>query len=381
MKISDIAEVINETVKEPSKSGIDVFVGLEHYDIAEPVIKRFGSTQMLSTAAKVFKKGDVLIARRNVYLQRASMAPFSGLTSGDSIVLRVKEKLDTEETDYDTMSKLLPFILNSVDFWDYANTNADGTMSKRLSPALLLDYEFDLPSIEEQKLRAEKLWAAYEVKQSYLEMLKATQEMVQSQFIEMVGELRTNTKGWPIKALPELATYSIGLTYKPEDVFEEGIIVLRSGNIQDSKLILDDVVRVKCPIKETLYILEDDILMCSRNGSAALVGKVAQIKEINEPMTYGAFMTVIRSDYSDFLFLYFQSNDFREQVSTGKSSTMNQITQNMLDKISVPFPDEDTRNRLSEILHQADKSEFELRQSIDAIDKIINSLINQISYK
>lgn len=179
-----------------------------------------------------------------------------------------------------------------------------------------------------------------------------------SQFIEMVGELRTNTKGWPIKALPELATYSIGLTYKPEDVFEEGIIVLRSGNIQDSKLILDDVVRVKCPIKETLYILEDDILMCSRNGSAALVGKVAQIKEINEPMTYGAFMTVIRSDYSDFLFLYFQSNDFREQVSTGKSSTMNQITQNMLDKISVPFPDEDTRNRLSEILHQADKSEF-----------------------
>lgn len=279
MKISDIAEVINETVKEPSKSGIDVFVGLEHYDIAEPVIKRFGSTQMLSTAAKVFKKGDVLIARRNVYLQRAAMAPFSGLTSGDSIVLRVKDNFDTKGTDYETMSKLLPFILNSIDFWDYANTNADGTMSKRLSPALLLDYEFDLPSIEEQKLRAEKLWAAYEVKQSYLKMIKATQEMVQSQFIEMVGELRTNTKGWPIKALPELATYSIGLTYKPEDVFEEGIIVLRSGNIQDSKLILDDVVRVKCPIKETLYILEDDILMCSRNGSAALVGKVAQIKK------------------------------------------------------------------------------------------------------
>jgi type I restriction enzyme S subunit len=179
MKISDIAEVINETVKEPSKSGIDVFVGLEHYDIAEPVIKRFGSTQMLSTAAKVFKKGDVLIARRNVYLQRAAMAPFSGLTSGDSIVLRVKDNFDTKETDYETMSKLLPFILNSIDFWDYANTNADGTMSKRLSPALLLDYEFDLPSKEEQKLRAEKLWAAYEVKQSYLKMIKATQEMVQ----------------------------------------------------------------------------------------------------------------------------------------------------------------------------------------------------------
>ncbi|MBP5422208.1 MAG: restriction endonuclease subunit S, partial [Paludibacteraceae bacterium] len=180
---------------------------------------------------------------------------------------------------------------------------------------------------------------------------------IKSQFIEEIGDPRTNPKNWPIKKLSELSTYSIGLTYKPEDVSEDGIIVLRSGNIQESKLTLTDTVRVNCQIKESLYVKEDDILMCSRNGSAALVGKVAQIKSIDEPMTYGAFMTIIQSEYSDYLFLYFQSNAFREQVSTGKSSTMNQITQKMLDKICLPFPDEDTRKRLSAILHQADKSE------------------------
>lgn len=180
-----------------------------------------------------------------------------------------------------------------------------------------------------------------------------------SQFIEMTGDPRTNPKGWPVKTLSELATYSIGLTYKPENISEEGTIVLRSGNIQNSKIDLADVVRVNCPIKESIYVQKNDILMCSRNGSAALVGKVAQIKDISEPMTYGAFMTVIRSEYSDFLYLYFQSNDFREQVSTGKSSTMNQITQNMLDKISLPLPDDETRNKLSIILHQADKSGFD----------------------
>ena len=40
-----------------------------------------------------------------------------------------------------------------------------------------------------------------------------------------------------------------------------------------------------------------------------------------------------------YLYLYFQSQDFRERVSEGKSSTMNQITQKMLDKVEVPFPD------------------------------------------
>ena len=180
-----------------------------------------------------------------------------------------------------------------------------------------------------------------------------------SQFIEMTGDPRTNPKGWPVKTLPELATYSIGLTYKPENISEDGTIVLRSGNIQNSKIDLGYIVRVNCPIKESIYVQKNDILMCSRNGSAALVGKVAMIKDIPEPMTYGAFMTVIRSEYSDYLYLYFQSNDFREQVSTGKSSTMNQITQNMLDKISLPLPDDETRKILSIILHQADKSGFD----------------------
>ena len=82
------------------------------------------------------------------------------------------------------------------------------------------------------------------------------------------------------------------------------------------------------------------------------------IPDINEPMTFGAFMTIIRSAEAKYLYLYFQSQDFRERVSEGKSSTMNQITQKMLDKVEVPFPDKDVRETLSAIASQADKSKF-----------------------
>ena len=179
-----------------------------------------------------------------------------------------------------------------------------------------------------------------------------------SQFIEMVGDPRNNPKGWPTKRLSELAEYSIGLTYKPEQICDDGTIVLRSGNIQDGKISFSDIVRVNAPIKESLFVKEDDILMCSRNGSASLVGEVAMIPDINEPMTCGAFMTIIRSAEAKYLYLYFQSQDFRERVSEGKSSTMNQITQKMLDKVEVPFPDKDVRETLSAIASQADKSKF-----------------------
>ena len=211
-KVSDIADIINVSIKNPSTSGIDVFVGLEHYDVGEPVITRYGSTEMLTTTVKGFQSGDILLARRNVYLRRAGKVDFDGVTSGDSIVIRVKEDLSHfDECDSSLMKSLLPFILNTNAFWDYANTNSDGTMSKRLSPQMLLDYEFDLPEKEEQRVLAEKLWAAYRLKESYKKLLAATQEMVKSQFIEMF-DFENNSHDWPILSFCDFASLDCTMT-------------------------------------------------------------------------------------------------------------------------------------------------------------------------
>ena len=366
VRFDQIARECRETFKG-SFEGKPI-VGLEHIEPYDMLLKNY-DVDVETTFTKSFKKGQILFGRRRAYQHKACVATIDGICSGDITVI--------EPIEGKVYPDLLPFIIQNDDFFEHAIKGSNGALSPRVKWEHMANFEFDLPSLAEQKVLAEKLWAAYEVKQSYLKMIEATEEMVKAQFIEMTGDPRTNPKSWPVKQLPELATYSIGLTYKPENISEDGTIVLRSGNIQNSKIDLTDVVRVNCPIKESIYVRKNDILMCSRNGSAALVGKVAQIKDIEEPMTYGAFMTVIRSDYSDYLYLYFQSKDFREQVSTGKSSTMNQITQNMLDKITLPLPGEDIIKKLSEILHQADKSISELRKSIGAIDKVIKSLINE----
>ena len=366
-KFDEIA--INSTQKKkPTEEDKVYYVGLEHIDPGCFDVVRWGSDVAPTGDKLLMQKGDVLFGKRRAYQRKVAIAPFDGIFSAHGMVLR--PNLKVIDANY------FPFFISSDKFMETAVRISVGGLSPTINWKDLARQEFELPSLDEQKVLADKLWAAYRLKEAYKKLLVATDEMVKSQFIEMTGDPRTNPKGWTVKKLPELASYSIGLTYKPEQVSESGTIVLRSGNIQSYKIDLTDVVRVDCPIKESIYVQKDDILMCSRNGSAALVGKVAQIKEIHEPMTYGAFMTVIKSEYSDFLYLYFQSKDFREQVSTGKSSTMNQITQNMLDKISIPLPDGDTRKKLSDILHQADKSKFELKQCIENIDKVIKSLIN-----
>lgn len=144
--------------------------------------------------------------------------------------------------------------------------------------------------------------------------------------------------GWETKHLNDVASFSIGLTYKPENVKEKGTIVLRSSNIQEDGLDLTDIVRVDCPIKPELYVQKGDILMCSRNGSKRLVGKVARIGDCEERMTYGTFMTIIRSAYNPILFYFFVSNSFRKQLETGENPMINQITKYMLNDVIVSIP-------------------------------------------
>ena len=91
------------------------------------------------------------------------------------------------------------------------------------------------------------------------------------------------------------------------------MIVLRSSNIKGNVFDLEDLVKITKKISPDKYVKENDILMCNRNGSARLVGKVAMIPKLDENMTFGTFMTIVRSDIYEYLFVFFQMDAFREQ--------------------------------------------------------------------
>ena len=188
--------------------------------------------------------------------------------------------------------------------------------------------------------------------------LQKMDELIRARFIELFGDPQCNPHGYKHTKLSDIATYYNGLTYKPENVAAEGTIVLRSSNIQNSQLNFADTVRVDCAIKERLMVQKNDILMCSRNGSAKLVGKVALIKDIQEPMSFGAFMMIIRSHYFRYLMTYFQMDAFRQQIKTGATTTINQITGRMLDDVTIPLPPMSLVDQFATFVEQTDKSKL-----------------------
>ena len=131
----------------------------------------------------------------------------------------------------------------------------------------------------------------------------------------------------------------IGLTYKPTDIDEKGTIVLRSCNIRNGKLALDNIVRVSSSISEKLLIEENDIIICARNGSKRLVGKSALIRNLSEPMTFGAFMAICKTSIYEYMFAYLQSDLFFGQLrDVSNTTTINQLTQNKFNDFLIPIP-------------------------------------------
>jgi type I restriction enzyme S subunit len=184
-KLGTLAEDISVRVDKPGESEYDRFVGLDNFISGDIKIKSWASTKNLTSSAKAFKAGDILFARRNAYLRRASLVDFDGCCSGDAFVIR--EKLDK------VVPGFLAFLMNSNALWDYANSNAAGTMSKRVKWRDLAEYEFLLPPKAEQARLAELLWAIDEVIEKQKLTFKKYKELEEVKLLNLlVGDKGTS---------------------------------------------------------------------------------------------------------------------------------------------------------------------------------------------
>ncbi|HAS6229778.1 restriction endonuclease subunit S [Vibrio parahaemolyticus] len=187
---------------------------------------------------------------------------------------------------------------------------------------------------------------------------------------------------WEMKTLGELGTCHIGLTYKPDNVVSEGgTLVLRSSNIQQSRLVFDDNVFVNMDVPSKLKVCYGDILICVRNGSRSLIGKSAVIEQEHaiENLTFGAFMSVYRTDHHDYVRHLFHSDMYYRQIRNNLGATINQITNKNLNNFTFPFPKSSAeRNKIAEILSTVDKKIDLIDQKIAETEKLKTGLMQKL---
>ena len=208
VRLSDVAEEYSVRIDNPSLSEYDFYIGSDCIGQYDFRIHKRSDASTITSAQKLFKEGDYLLVRRSLYgsdfRERAPRADFDGVCSADILTIREKKGVIADG--------FLIYVLYQKSLWDFIVSNSNGGLTRRIKWKQLADYEFDLPPIEEQRILADKLWAAYRLKESYKKLLTATQEMVKSQFIEMFGDQNTNDKGWSESLVKDEFKLSMGKT-------------------------------------------------------------------------------------------------------------------------------------------------------------------------
>ena len=293
---------------------------------------------------KVVQVGDFIISLRS-FQGGIEYSHYHGICSPAYVVLRRRgEGSDAYFRHY----------LKTERFIQILTKNLEGLRDgKMISYKQFSELQLPVPSSEEQQKIADCLSSLDELiaaQARKVDALKTHKKGLMQQLFPREGETQPrlrfpelqNADEWEETRLEKLGKLISGLTYSPDDVRESGLLVLRSSNVQNGEIALDDCVYVDPSIKGANLSQPEDILICVRNGSKTLIGKCALIPQGMPLCTHGAFMTVFRADTPSFVFQLFQSDRYQKQVAGDLGATINSIngSQFLKYKFFVPKPAE-----------------------------------------
>ncbi len=369
--VGEVCNNLNITTQNPIDMGIDRYVGLEHIETGNLHINSWGNVAEGTTFTKTFKRGHILFGKRRAYLKKAAVADFEGLCSGDILVLEAKE----DKINH----KLLPFLISSDRFFDYAVQTSAGSLSPRTKFQDLAKFEFLLPPKDQQTKLAELLWAGDEVVEKYegignrLQTLKKTfisQKIIKSNF--------------PQKSLTDVTiVIRNGITEKQSPNQSE-YKVTRIETISDGTINLDKVGYVENPSKRFFdyKLLNGDVLF-SHINSVAHIGKVAFFEGDSE-LYHGMNLIGIRPDTEmilpKYLFYILQSEISKKHFEKIAKQAVNQASLDLGDIGSyyIPYPEIRIQKSLLKRLSIIELQIIEVRYMLLQSSQIQKQLTNQI---
>ena len=340
--LGDVAEEVRENYKE--MDGNPAVVGLEHLIPGEIRLKEW-SEDTNTTFTKAFHKGQVLFGRRRAYLKKAAVAPVDGICSGDITVISAKQDK--------ILPELLPFVIQNDDFFDFAVGKSAGSLSPRVKWSRLKEYEFNLPSLSQQRKLAKLLWSFVDAKEAYEDLIRQTDELVKSQFIEMFGPIDQESH-WKRVPWKKVLNIINGKDYKKVPCDKGTYPVYGTGG---------EMARVD------EYLCPENSVLVGRKGT---IDHPLLVKEKfwNVDTAFG----LVPNENLNYEYLYWFCLQF-DFWSINKGTTLPSTTKADLEKIEINVPPVELQNQFATIVHQSDKSKFELNEAIKDLDAMYKRII------
>ena len=246
----------------------------------------------------------------------------------------------------------------------------------RIHESDFLKIEISVPSVEEQR----KIGAYLDQLDNLITLHQRQPFLHSPPDISLIVQLTPPfyTFSWEQRKLTEFVEFFSGLTYTPNDVQENGTLVLRSSNVSNGEVVDADNVYVNPQVVNSENVKVGDIVVVVRNGSRSLIGKHAQIKAFMPNTVIGAFMTGIRSECPEFTNALLNTSRFEEEIAMNMGATINQITGYMFSKMEFKVPCLDEQKKIGEYFEKLDNLITLHQRELEKLQNIKKSMLEKM---
>ena len=249
--------------------------------------------------------------------------------------------------------------------------------------AALKELSIPIPVIEKQREIVRGLNKVSELIALRKEQLAKLDRLVKSRFIELFGDPVINPKGWTTKPLLDMGYCKNGMNFHTGDSGIE-MHCLGVGDFKDLSVIdgtehLPIVSLNEAPPEESM-LKNGDIVFVRSNGNKALVGRCLVVYPHNTPTTYSGFCIRYRLTNSEvnttYLLRVLKTDSMRKKM-VGRGANIQNLNQQILATLDIPLPPIEQQQQFAVFVEQTDKSKLAIQQSLDKLELLKKSLMQE----
>lgn len=292
-------------------------------------------------------------------------------------------------------SKVLPtyirYVLDSNLFHRYVEKENRGGTQKFISLGNIRNFPIPVVSLEKQKEITSILNMLSQIIKSRRLQMELLDNLVKSRFVEMFGDPVENSMNWKISKLGDLSIQiNSGNTPKGgEKVYvAEGITFFRSQNVWKDKLEMEDIAFIDKETHENMKrssLKHGDILMTKTgriNTENSSLGRAAIYLGKDDAANVNGHVYFIRLKpdiNNEFILKILVSKEYLGYIRSVCVGGIDkrQLNKNHIEDFPIICPPKDMQNRFIEFVHQVDKLKVIVQKSLDEMQILFKSLIQQ----
>lgn len=371
VKFGDVA-IQQKKIVDRENTNLTRYVKGEHMFSEDLSLRKWGELkdEYLGPAfIRKFDEGDILYGSRRTYLRKVAVAPFDGITSNTTFVIKANGQLIDQ--------RLLPFVMLSESFSQHSIRNSKGSVNPYVNWKDLSSYEFLLPTSRDQNDILDLFMSSLSV----IEQLRKLQNTLEHSLISHRNSLFYDQK-WDRVKLKDYFDVQLGkMLSSKSKTGKNPFKYLTNQNVQWGYIDTRNLNEMDFNDKEQkkFNLTYGDLLVCEGGE----VGRTAIWKEEVSDCYYQKALHRLRSINGNYLpEIMLQFMQWAQYMGVFKAltghSTIAHLTAVELKELKIPKISYDVQIVWKKKFEEIDKVREKIAKQLDHTKALHFTIVNQV---